>query len=143
MRTPQTIKHEFVEFIPRERQEGVLYVSIPCATAVHSCFCGCGQKVVTPLSPAHWQLTFDGETISLWPSVGSWSYSCRSHYFIKRDEVVWAGDMPKDKIASGRARDAAARTAHFDEVVQPITPPSVAPKRQSRKKGFLNRIFGK
>jgi hypothetical protein len=44
MRSPVNIRHEFVEFIPKERQEGVLYVSIPYATAVHNCFCGCGLK---------------------------------------------------------------------------------------------------
>jgi hypothetical protein len=49
MRTGVKIKHKFVEFIPKEREEGVLYVSIPYATAVHNCFCGCGLKVVTPI----------------------------------------------------------------------------------------------
>jgi hypothetical protein len=38
MSRPVRIKHEFVEFIPKERQEGVLYVSISYATAVHNCF---------------------------------------------------------------------------------------------------------
>ena len=92
------IKHEFVEFIPKERQEGVLYISIPYATAVHNCFCGCGLKVVTPISPVGWQLTFDGETITLFPSVGNWSFPCRSHYFIRRDTVVWGEDMSQYEI---------------------------------------------
>ena len=56
MKRVVSIKHEFVEFIPQERQEGVLYVSIPYATAVHNCLCGCGLKVVTPISPVGWQL---------------------------------------------------------------------------------------
>jgi hypothetical protein len=34
MSRPVRITHEFVEFIPKERQERVLYVSIPYATAV-------------------------------------------------------------------------------------------------------------
>ena len=66
MSTGVKIKHEFVEFIPKEREEGVLYVSIPYATAVHNCFCGCGLKVVTPISPVGWQLTFDGETVTFY-----------------------------------------------------------------------------
>lgn len=44
MKSVVKIKHEFVEFIPKERQEGILYISIPYATAVHKCFCGCGLK---------------------------------------------------------------------------------------------------
>lgn len=113
MRRPVRIRHEFVDFIPKERQEGVLYISIPCATAVHNCFCGCGLKVVTPISPVGWQLTFDGETVTLSPSVGSWSFPCRSHYFIRRDTVVWAGNMSQDEIEWGRARDRKARDRHF------------------------------
>lgn len=84
MKTSFQIRHEFVEFIPKARWAGVLYVSIPYATAVHDCFCGCGTKVVTPISPVGWQLTFDGESVSLSPSVGNWSFVCRSHYFIQR-----------------------------------------------------------
>src|ERR1035438_8131146 len=73
------IRHEFVEFIPKERQEGVLYISIPYAMTVHNCFCGCGLKVVTPISPVGWKLTFDGDTVTLSPSIGSSSFPCRSH----------------------------------------------------------------
>ncbi|MGO8935522.1 MAG: DUF6527 family protein [Terracidiphilus sp.] len=113
MRRVVKIKHEFVEFIPKERQEGILYVSIPYATAVHNCFCGCGLKVVTPISPVGWQLTFDGETVTLFPSVGSWNFPCRSHYFIRRDTVVWGESMSQYEIERGRARDQKARDQHF------------------------------
>jgi Family of unknown function (DUF6527) len=115
------IKHEFVEFIPKERQEGVLYISIPYATAVHSCFCGCGLKVVTPISPVGWKLTFDGETVTLYPSVGSWSFPCRSHYFIRRDTVVWSGNLSQDEIEWGRVRDRKARDRHLGtQTAEPV-----------------------
>jgi hypothetical protein len=39
-----SISHEFVEFVPSELKEGVLYVSVQYATAVHKCACGCGHK---------------------------------------------------------------------------------------------------
>ena len=55
-----TFNHEFIEFIPSELEEGVLYVSVQYATAVHKCACGCNNKVVTPISPVDWQLLFDG-----------------------------------------------------------------------------------
>lgn len=86
------MRHRFVEFIPDELEDGILYISITYATVLHKCCCGCGNEVVTPLSPSDWQLTFDGETISLFPSIGNWSFPCRSHYWIRKDKVVWVDD---------------------------------------------------
>ena len=62
------ITHEFVDTVPAAREEGKVYVSMKYASAVHSCFCGCGTKVVTPISPTGWNLTFDGDTVSFNPS---------------------------------------------------------------------------
>ena len=107
------IKHEFVEFIPKQREEGVLYISIPYATAVHNCFCGCGLKVVTPISPVGWKLIFDGDTVTLSPSIGNSSFPCRSHYFIRRNTVVWCRSMSQDEIEWGRARDRKARDRYY------------------------------
>lgn len=95
------IRHEFVEFIPIERAEGVIYVSIKYATSVHNCLCGCGSKVVTPISPTGWKLIFDGETISLYPSIGNWNLDCQSHYWVKNDRVEWAPKWTKEQIESG------------------------------------------
>jgi hypothetical protein len=149
MSWPVKIRHEFVEFIPKDREEGVLYVSIPYATAVHNCFCGCGSKVVTPISPVGWQISFDGETVSLTPSVGNWAFACRSHYVVKRNVAVWAGNASDAEVARGRRRDKAAREAYFDgkiivpaDVPAPQAPaprPSVAP---DRKRGFWAWLIG-
>lgn len=107
------IKHEFVDFVPRELHERTLYISIEFATVTHKCFCGCGSEVVTPLSPVGWQLIFDGETVSLSPSVGSWSLDCKSHYWIRRDTVHWAGEMSLEQIAEVRSRDDRDRIRHY------------------------------
>ncbi len=136
MKRPMKIRHEFVEFIPKNKEDGVLYVSIPYATAVHNCFCGCGTKVVTPISPVGWNLTFDGETVSLSPSVGNWSFTCRSHYFIRKDTVVWAGDMSEDQIARGRQGDQAARESFFGGQSVLGRPAAIPSKQQPKKKGF-------
>jgi hypothetical protein len=50
------MQHKFVEFIPDELDTGVLYISTTYATVVHKCCCGCGNEVVTPLTPNDWQL---------------------------------------------------------------------------------------
>jgi hypothetical protein len=87
----KTVQHQFVEYVPEfeQVQEGVLYISMPYATAVHKCMCGCGMEVVTPLSPKDWKLTFDGKVVTLAPSIGNWKFKCRSHYWIKKNVVVF------------------------------------------------------
>jgi hypothetical protein len=99
------LEHEFVEYIPETPDPGTIYVSIGYATAVHLCCCGCGSEVVTPISPVDWQLTFDGETVSLHPSIGNWSLPCRSHYWIRKNEVAWARPWTERQIAAGREMD--------------------------------------
>jgi len=105
--------HEFVEFIPSELKEGVLYVSVQYATAVHKCACGCGNKVVTPISPADWQLLFDGDSVSLTPSIGNWQFPCHSHYWIKSNKVRWAEAWTSEQIAVGREREARDSERYF------------------------------
>lgn len=99
------IHHQFVDAIPAELAENTLYISIPYATAAHKCMCGCGHEVVTPLTPTDWSLTFDGESVSLRPSVGNWSFDCQSHYWIIRSTVRWGMTWTEDEIEQGRARD--------------------------------------
>lgn len=108
-----SITHEFVEYTPAELTEGVLYVSITYRTAVHRCACGCGNKVVTPISPADWQLLYDGETVSLTPSVGNWGFPCRSHYWIRSNRIRWSGAWTHERIAAERARDDHDRKRYF------------------------------
>jgi hypothetical protein len=98
----KTLSHKFVTFMPDHLEDGVLYISMEYATAIHKCCCGCGNEVVTPLSPTDWKLTFDGETISLYPSIGNWNFKCQSHYWIKNDEVEWAPKWTRGQIERGR-----------------------------------------
>ena len=109
------LRHEFVETIPDNLQDGMLYISIPFATAVHKCCCGCGNEVVTPLTPTDWELRFDGKTISLYPSIGSWSLPCNSHYWITRNRVRWAPRWSQKQIRLGRSRDRLAKDHYFEE----------------------------
>ena len=99
------LKHEFVEYIPEDLKEGTIYVSLAFATAAHNCCCGCRNVVITPLSPTDWKLIFDGESISLDPSIGNWSFPCQSHYWITRNKARWAPQWSKKQIEAGRLRD--------------------------------------
>jgi hypothetical protein len=105
MKADIEVRHEFVEYIPGALEDRVVYVSIPFATSVHKCMCGCGKQVVTPLTPTDWKLTFDGDTISLDPSIGNWSFDCRSHYWITRDRVKWSYTWSRTEIERGRESD--------------------------------------
>ena len=86
------LEHRFVASVPEQIDPGLLYISLDFATMMHLCACGCGREVVTPLSPKDWRMTYDGQSVSVHPSVGSWSLPCRSHYVIKRGKIRWAGD---------------------------------------------------
>ena len=86
----EVFRVEHVEFIPKPLVEGVLYISKRFATASHLCACGCGEKVVTPINPADWQLHDRNGLVTLSPSIGNWSYACQSHYFIRNNRVFWA-----------------------------------------------------
>ena len=101
----QTIQHEFVEEIPAEKQRGILYISLEFAVASHFCPCGCGSLVVTRIAPNGWSLCFNGETVSLNPSIGNWSLPCQSHYWIKDDRIRWARKFGKEEINSVRLKD--------------------------------------
>lgn len=115
MRTAR-LSHQLVDFIPEQIQEGVLYVSFRFETAIHKCCCGCGEEVVTPLGPTDWSISIEGDAVTLHPSIGNWSYSCRSHYLIRRSKVVWAGDLTDSQIERGRERGRMAKQAYFEEV---------------------------
>lgn len=110
------IAHEFVEYIPDELEDGTLYVSMPLATAVHKCCCGCGNEVVTPLSPTDWKLFYDGVSVSLTPSIGNWNFACQSHYWIKNSRVKWAKRWSREEIDAGRAYDAWSKEKYFDSL---------------------------
>lgn len=112
------LEHRFVERIPRALEPGVLYISMEYATAAHSCACGCGEEIMTPFTPTDWKLTFDGETVSLWPSVGNWQLACRSHYIIENGRIIRAGNWTQRQVAAEQARDKAAKAHHYGNAQQ-------------------------
>jgi Family of unknown function (DUF6527) len=113
MRREASLRHEFVEYMPDKLEDRTVYVSIPFATVAHKCCCGCGNEVVTPLSPTDWKMIFDGKTVSLDPSIGNWSFGCKSHYWITRNRVEWARRWSQKMIDSGRAQDRSAKKRYF------------------------------
>ena len=102
--------------MPKQLDEGILYVSYEYATAAHLCACGCGVKIRTPLGPTEWNIKQTKDGPSVWPSIGNWQQKCRSHYVIKRGEVIWAESWSEKQIIAGRNREIKRRETHFEDL---------------------------
>ena len=126
--------HEFVEYIPEDINEGILYISLPFGTIVHKCACGCGEEVVTPLGPAEWNFTYNGKTISLHPSVGNWSFKCMSHYWIKEGNVQWARLFTTEEILESRKETKEYRKRYYAHANQEDSSPS---KRETANRSSI------
>lgn len=141
----RTLQHRFVDDIPESLDPGILYVSVRYATVMHLCCCGCGREVVTPLSPAQWKMTFDGEAISLYPSIGNWNVSCRSHYIIQKNHVIEAQSWSDDEVMSGQEYDRRARNAYYGAKALPqidtLPSPSNAPKARKSWLSLVGDFF--
>ncbi len=137
------LRPKFVDSIPENLEEGLLYVSVRYRTASHLCACGCGNRIVTPIKPAKWKFTYDGESISLWPSVGNWQKGCKSHYVIRENEVQWSYQWSDAEIRCGRARDQAALREHYESKSRKVganySPASESGEANKLKK-FLRRL---
>jgi hypothetical protein len=120
-------------------EPGFLYVSLAYCTAMHLCVCGCGNEVVTPISPVDWQLKFNGKTISLSPSIGNWNFECRSHYWIINNEVRYSGNWSDEKVASGRDHERKLKDHYYGENFAE-TKKHVSGKRKKKKRSRLERF---
>lgn len=83
------IEPVFVDKIPNVLEEGKLYISEKYKMAIHRCACGCGEETVTPLDENGWTLENNNNIVSLSPSIGNFSFKCKSHYFIKENKIIW------------------------------------------------------
>jgi hypothetical protein len=129
------IQHKFVEHIPSKLDEGVIYISGEYATAIHLCADGCGNKVVTPISPTDWQLLFDGETVSLMPSIGNWNFPCRSHYWIKNDRIEWGDNWSDEQVEKAHQQQLHERNDYHDWRNRQ------SPKPPTKHKGLWQRFL--
>ncbi|MCY3747802.1 MAG: DUF6527 family protein [Chloroflexi bacterium] len=135
------LRHEFVDYIPEQIDERVLYVSVRFGTVVHRCACGCGEEVVTPLGPAEWRLTYDGRTISLAPSIGNWSFRCRSHYWIDEGSVRWSRGFSNAEIARVRLESRKRRGGYY-QTKRPVLARALAGRDDERGlKWLFSKIY--
>ena len=107
------VQHKFVEFMPDIIEDDVLYISLDYGSVIHNCACGCGNEVNTPLSPTGWKMIYNGEAITLKPSVGNWSFNCKSHYWITDGRIEWASTWSDDKIRKIRNVESYERDRYY------------------------------
>ena len=138
----KSMVYKFVENIPDNLDAGILYISIPYTTVVHLCCCGCGEEVITPLSSTDWELSFNGESVSLSPSIGNWGFTCRSHYWIKKNKVKWAGSMSSQQIKDVRLRDRIAKEKKYGRNKEPDDLSATLTKQQTPSTIEKTSVFG-
>lgn len=133
-------RHVFTMTIPDTLESNTLYISIPYNTVLHKCACGCGEEVSTPLSPSDWEISYNGESVTLDPSIGNWSYRCRSHYWIRDNQVVWACDWSQKQINESRKFHEQISQHKHKGSVENEAPSVQVPKRKGLKQ-FFKRLF--
>lgn len=109
-------------------------------TVAHTCCCGCREKVITPITPTDWTLTYNGVGISLHPSIGNWNFKCKSHYWIKNNQVVWAGKWDDKQVHQTQIADVLKKQEyylHIGEVQDHINTSKISKKLVS----FFRSIF--
>ena len=138
------IRPVFVEFVPEKLEDGTIYISKTYLTASHNCCCGCGHRVVTPLKPKPkgWRLTEDGDLITLSPSIGNWSFPCRSHYWIRRNRVIPSYPMTPEEVDAARSRDDVSVDEYIDarDREPEVTVPANQPTGDSSGGGLFQRL---
>lgn len=108
------IKLQRVEYMPKQLEPGILYMSERFGAVAHLCACGCGVKIRTPLGPTEWAFKENPSGPSLWPSVGNWQQVCKSHYIIDGGDIIWCGTWTPEQIIAGRRAEEAKRKTYYD-----------------------------
>ena len=125
-----------VHYLPKELEEGLLYVSNEFGVAGHLCPCGCKNKIITPLDPAEWSFKEVNNKPTLYPSIGNWQLPCKSHYWIIDGEIEWSYQWSEEQIIEGREAEEEKRKSYYDSLEKKH-------KKQSLFKRFINFVFGK
>jgi hypothetical protein len=105
-----------VSYLPKELESGILYVSKKYGVAGHLCPCGCGNKIITPIGSTEWHLIERKGKPTLYPSIGNWQLSCKSHYWIHNGEIEWSYEWSEEQINAGRKAEEMRRKLYFNKI---------------------------
>jgi hypothetical protein len=130
----ERIKLLKVHYLPKELEEGFLYVSNEFGVAGHLCPCGCKNKIITPLDQTEWSFKEVNNEPTLFPSIGNWQLPCKSHYWITDGIIEWSYQWSNDQIIKGREAEEEQRKSYFDNLVHKH-------KKHSLFKRIINFVF--
>ncbi len=102
-----------VHYLPKELEEGFLYVSKEFGVAGHLCPCGCRNKIITPLDPSEWSFKEIKSKPTLYPSIGNWQLPCKSHYWIINGEIEWSNQWSEEQIKEGSEAEEVKRKLYY------------------------------
>jgi hypothetical protein len=69
--------------------------------AILSCPCGCGERIDVCLMPTarpRWELTLQSGRVTLSPSIWVPSERCGSHFWIRRNRIIWCNDRARPLV---------------------------------------------
>lgn len=132
----ERIKLLKVHYLPKELEEGFLYVSEEFGVSGHLCPCGCKNKIITPLDPTEWSFKEVNGKPTLFPSIGNWQLPCKSHYWITDGVIEWSYQWSEEQIIEGREAEEEKRKSYYSNLEN-------KPKKQSLFKRFIIFVFGK
>lgn len=124
-----------VHYLPKDLEEGYLYVSEEFGIAGHLCACGCKSKVITPLEPTEWSIKIVDGKPSLDPSIGNWELPCKSHYWIIDGTIEWSYSWSEARIKEGRASEEQRRKLFYERKIKV--------KKESLFRRLIRFIFGR
>ncbi len=118
----KSITPKFVEYIPTEEKDlipGIVYISMKHNMVVHRCPCGCGRLSEFMLDPIRFRMEYDGTSVTFDPSIGNSNLECRSHYWIRENQIQWCTPMEDWEAKQAQKREFARaldvrRTEKFD-----------------------------
>lgn len=130
----EKIKLLKVNYLPKELEEGLLYVSKEFGVAGHLCPCGCKTKIITPLGATEWSFKEINNKASLYPSIGNWQLPCHSHYWITNGAIEWSYQWSEKQIIEGCQTEEEKRKSYYDK-------PRNEDEKLSFFQRFVNRLF--
>src|SRR5258708_4785076 len=104
--------YQAVERIPKQLNSGVVYHTEEFEIAALLCACGCGHRVMLLVPDGH-QVSSEGGTATVRPSIAVCDAPCKSHYFITAGRVEWLPAF-SDALATSVMRKQIARHANLD-----------------------------
>lgn len=89
--------------MPPVLADGVVYVSDEYELAALKCACGCGHPITLLLGDGHRVRESHG-LADISPSIGVWDAPCKSHFWVRNGQVLWAEEFSGADIEAAMVR---------------------------------------